>query len=85
MPGHLPLLVSAKGLLDSRVGHTELSIALAQFASIVPILVISELIDFDTGNTMDKKKSLEIADRYKTSCVYGRDVLTMWKKEKIGE
>jgi 3,4-dihydroxy 2-butanone 4-phosphate synthase len=80
--GHLPILMSSEELLDLRKGHTELGIALARFASIIPVLVISELIDLETGKTVDKEKSLKIAHEKGIPCLYGKDILLMWEREK---
>lgn len=82
IPGHLPLLIASESLLDVRKGHTELGIALAMSASIIPILVISELIDLETGETIDQEKSLKIAYERSIPYLYGEDILLMWRNEK---
>jgi 3,4-dihydroxy 2-butanone 4-phosphate synthase len=44
-PGHVPILISAKGLLNERMGHTEMSIFLAKIANIANITTICEMLD----------------------------------------
>ena len=35
-PGHIPILIASKGLLQERMGHTELCIYLTQLARLIP-------------------------------------------------
>ena len=44
-PGHVPILIASKGLLEERRGHTELCVYLAQMSKLVPALVIFEMLD----------------------------------------
>lgn len=47
-PGHLPLLIAEKGLLQNRQGHTEMSIFLMRLAGLTPVSVICEMMDNET-------------------------------------
>ena len=47
-PGHVPILIAAEGLLDDRVGHTELAVYLTQIAGLTPAVVICEMLDDNT-------------------------------------
>ena len=51
-PGHVALLRAAEGLLSQRRGQTELSVALARMAGIVPAVTICEMLDDSTGNAL---------------------------------
>ncbi len=44
-PGHVPILISSKGLLNERVGHTEMSIFLTKIANITNVATICEMLD----------------------------------------
>lgn len=44
-PGHVPILIASKGLLNDRMGHTEMSIFLAKIANITNITTICEMQD----------------------------------------
>ncbi len=44
-PGHVPLLIASKGLLNERIGHTEMSIFLTKIANITNITTICEMLD----------------------------------------
>lgn len=81
IPGHLPLLISAEGLLEKRRGHTELGVALALSSSITPILVTSELLDPKTGETLNGEKSLILAERMDIPFLSGEDFISIWKNK----
>ncbi len=59
-PGHVPLLRAAGDLLAERRGHTELVVALAGLAGIVPAVAVCEMLDADTGKAL----SLAAASAY---------------------
>jgi len=58
-PGHVSLLIAAKGLLKERFGHTELAVYLAKIAGLTPAVVICEMLDSHTF------RSLSIDEAYK--------------------
>lgn len=60
-PGHLHLLRAAPGLLEDRRGHTELGIALAEFAEIPPAVVVCEMLDDVTGEALSRTKAARYA------------------------
>jgi 3,4-dihydroxy 2-butanone 4-phosphate synthase len=51
-PGHVPLLIAAKGLLQKRQGHTELSVFLMKLAGLEPVSVICEMLDSKTHKAL---------------------------------
>mgnify|MGYP000563045580 CR=1 FL=1 len=55
-PGHVHLLIAAKGLLAERRGHTELSVALLKHAGIVPVSVVCEMLWHDKALPKEKAK-----------------------------
>ncbi|MBS1263331.1 MAG: 3,4-dihydroxy-2-butanone 4-phosphate synthase [Methanonatronarchaeales archaeon] len=74
VPGHVPLLIGAKGLLDARQGQTELSLELARMASITPAMVLCEMLDGETGNALSEEGAREFAERSGISFVEGSQV-----------
>lgn len=58
-PGHVSLLIAAKGLLKERFGHTELAVYLAKIAGLTPAVAICEMLDSNTF------RSLSIDEAYK--------------------
>ena len=54
-PGHVALLRAAEGLVNERMGQTELSIALAKMANITPAMVVCEMLDENNGRALSKE------------------------------
>jgi 3,4-dihydroxy 2-butanone 4-phosphate synthase len=61
-PGHVPILIASKGLLEERRGHTELCVYLAQMSKLVPAVVICEMLDSNTHRALSINKAKEYAD-----------------------
>lgn len=59
-PGHVPILIASKRLLQDRMGHTELCVYLAKLANISPAIVMCEMMDSSTHRAL----SLEDAKKY---------------------
>lgn len=57
-PGHVPILIASKGLLDDRIGHTELCVYLAQVSGLIHSVVMCEMLDLNTHHalTIDEAK-----------------------------
>ena len=62
IPGHVPILIASKGLLEERRGHTELCVYLAQMSKLVPAVVICEMLDSTTHRALSINKAKEYAD-----------------------
>lgn len=61
-PGHVPLLIAAKGLLHSRKGHTELCTYLAKLSGLTSCVVICEMLDSISYKALSLDKAREYAD-----------------------
>jgi 3,4-dihydroxy 2-butanone 4-phosphate synthase len=63
-PGHVPILIASKGLIQERAGHTELCLYLARLAGLTPAVVICEMLDSITYKALsaEKAKSYAIKD-----------------------
>lgn len=64
-PGHVPILIEARGLLEERLGHTELAVHLMKLANLIPSAVICEMLDSTTFRALTLDKALEISKNYK--------------------
>jgi 3,4-dihydroxy 2-butanone 4-phosphate synthase len=74
-PGHVHLLRAAAGGLETRRGHTELSVALANTAGQSPAAVVCEMLDDDTGDALDRDDARRYADAESIPFVDGADLL----------
>lgn len=62
-PGHVTLLRGAPDLLQDRLGHTELALALAAAAGLPPAVVVCEMLDDDSGGALPTADAREYAER----------------------
>lgn len=79
-PGHVALLRAAEGLVESRQGQTELSIAMAEMAGITPAMVVCEMLDDSTGKALSKADAQAYAELH--GCVFlgGAEVTEAYQK-----
>ena len=74
-PGHVPVLLASNGLLDSRTGHTEMSIYLTKHAKLSPITTICEMMDSETYSALSVKKAERYAKENAIPFVNGKELL----------
>src|SRR6056297_1616436 len=74
-PGHVHLLRAAPDLLDDRMGHTELGIALADAADQPPAIVVCEMLDDETGKALPPAAAQAYGERNDIPYVEGRDLV----------
>ena len=79
-PGHVSLLRAASGLVDERTGQTELSVVLAQLASITPAMAICEMLDGHTGLALSKQDAIKYGRKNDLVFVEGKDVIEEFKR-----
>ena len=63
-PGHVPILIAAKRLLQDRMGHTELCVYLAKLAGITPAVAICEMMDSTTHGALSIDAAQQYANRF---------------------
>jgi len=79
VPGHVPLLKSASGLIKKRQGHTEMSTYLLRLAEISAVSVICEMMDPITHRALSFEKAKKYADVNGIPMLDANDVLTYSK------
>ena len=78
-PGHIPICVASKNLLNERVGHTELVVSLLNMADVTPVGSGCEIMG-DTGRALSKTKAKKYADENGFVFLEGEDIIKAWKK-----
>ena len=78
-PGHIPICVASKNLLNERVGHTELVVSLLKMAGVMPVGSGCEIMG-DTGRALSKTKAKQYADENGFIFLEGKDIIKAWKK-----
>ena len=81
-PGHIPLLRAGDGLLDERQGHTELSVALAEFAGVTPVMAVCEMLDARTNRALSKEAAAGYAKKHGLVLLGGLDIVMGYKKRE---
>ena len=78
-PGHVPICVAAKNLLNERVGHTELVVSILKMAGLIPVGSGCEIMG-DDGKALSKNKARKYADGNNFVFLEGKEILKAWKK-----
>jgi len=81
-PGHVYLLRGAEGLLDARMGHTELSIFLAELAGITPVVAICEMLDASTGRALSFEKAKTYSEKNGLTLLRGSDLFEEFRRRR---
>jgi 3,4-dihydroxy 2-butanone 4-phosphate synthase len=78
-PGHIPICVAAKNLLNERKGHTELVIALLQMAGLIPVGSGCEIMG-DNGKALSKEGARRYAENNELTFLEGKDIVRAWNE-----
>lgn len=78
-PGHIPICVASKQLLNERKGHTELVIALMEMAGLIPAGSGCEIMG-DNGNALSKKDVICYAEKNDLTFLEGKEIIEAWKQ-----
>jgi 3,4-dihydroxy 2-butanone 4-phosphate synthase len=63
-PGHVPILIASKSLLQERGGHTELCVYLMDLAGLTPAVTICEMLDSSTYKSLSIEKAKKYANKF---------------------
>jgi len=74
-PGHVPLLLASKGLLQNRQGHTEMSVYMTKLAELTPITAICEMMDAETYSALSIDKAEKYAMQNGIPLIDGKELL----------
>ena len=77
IPGHVQLLISSKGLLNDRQGHTELSIAMTEISNMAGTATIVEMLS-DEGTALSKSGAMRYAEKNNLVFIEGNDIIERW-------
>jgi 3,4-dihydroxy 2-butanone 4-phosphate synthase len=78
-PGHVPICVASKNLLDERKGHTELVVSLLQMADLIPAGSGCEIMG-NNGRALSKKDTIEYSNKNNYIFLEGNDIIKAWKQ-----
>jgi 3,4-dihydroxy 2-butanone 4-phosphate synthase len=75
-PGHIPILIAAKGLLNERKGHTEMSISLTKIANMTNITTICEMLDPYSYKALSYEDAVKYASDNNLVIIEAKDLIT---------
>ena len=78
-PGHVPICVAAKNLLEERAGHTELVVSLLKMADLPPVGSGCEIMG-DNGRALSKTNAKQYADDKGLIFLEGKEIIKAWKQ-----
>ena len=78
-PGHVPICVASKNLLNERRGHTEFVIALMQMAGLVPAGSGCEIMG-NNGKALSKEDTMRYAEKNNFVFLEGKEIVKAWKQ-----
>lgn len=78
-PGHIPICVAAKNLLNERVGHTELVVSLLKMANLTPVGSGCEIMG-DNGKALTKAHVKRYAEEHGLMFLKGNEIVKAWKQ-----
>ena len=79
-PGHVHLLLASDGLLKSRQGHTELTVALAELGQLNPVTVLCEMLDGKTGKALSISEAKRYAKKHNFVYINGEEIIDEYFK-----
>lgn len=79
-PGHVPILIASKNLLEERTGHTELAVYMMQLAGLIPVVAVCEMLDSSTFKALSIDRASEYAKNNDISIIEGSDLLTHFSR-----
>jgi 3,4-dihydroxy 2-butanone 4-phosphate synthase len=83
-PGHVTLLRATEGLVKNRQGHTEMTVALAEMAGLIPITTICEMMG-DDGEAMSKTETKRYAERHNLVYLSGEEIINYYLEKYLKE
>ncbi|MCQ6253770.1 3,4-dihydroxy-2-butanone-4-phosphate synthase [Methanocaldococcus sp.] len=83
-PGHVILLRASEGLVKNRRGHTEMTVALAEMANLIPITTICEMLG-DDGNAMSKNETKKYAEKHNLVYLSGEEIINYYLEKYLKE
>ena len=74
-PGHIPLCREAPGGLKTRQGHTELAVAIARLAGLMPCTIGAEMLQPDGDRALSVEDARAYAAKYQIPMLTGEDIM----------
>lgn len=78
-PGHVPICLASKNLLEDRRGHTELFVSLLEMADLTSVGSGCEMMG-DNGKALSKEECWRYAENNDLVFLEGKEIIEAWKE-----
>jgi len=79
-PGHVFLLNATEGLIENRMGHTELTTAILSETDLYPSMTICEMLS-DDGGSLPEEEARKYGKEHDIPLIEGADIIEEWEEE----
>ena len=83
MPGHVRTYIARKGLLNERVGHTELGVFLCLYAELSGMICMVTIRDKKDGSPLNKAEGERFAKENNYKVFYEEDIIEIFQKSSL--
>ncbi len=80
-PGHIPVCRETPGGLSSRQGHTELAVAIARLAGLLPCTIGAEMLEPEGDNALSVDSAKEYSRINDIPMITGEDIMEFLEKK----
>ncbi|MDH5401034.1 MAG: 3,4-dihydroxy-2-butanone-4-phosphate synthase [Candidatus Heimdallarchaeota archaeon] len=82
IPGHVPILRGAHGLMKKRKGHTELSLALCEITNHAPSATMCEMMDSKNNKALSIEDAKNLGEQFDFPYIDGKTIINLWRSIK---
>ncbi|HVX92542.1 MAG TPA: 3,4-dihydroxy-2-butanone-4-phosphate synthase, partial [Candidatus Dojkabacteria bacterium] len=79
IPGHVRTYIARRGLLDERIGHTELGVFFSKYCGLSGVVCMVTIRDEADGHTYNKFESEKFAREHNYSIAYQDEILEVFR------
>ncbi len=80
-PGHIPVCRESPGGLKTRQGHTELAVAIARLAGMVPCTIGAEMLEPDGDGALSLDQARKYAEDHGVPMITGDDIFSAFDEK----
>lgn len=80
-PGHIPVCRESPGGLTTRQGHTELAVAIARLAGLVPCTIGAEMLEPDGDGALSVDEAMKYAFKHGIPMITGEEITSAMEEK----
>lgn len=79
IPGHVRTYLARPGLLDERIGHTEMGVFISKYFGLSGVVCLITLKNIETGIPLTKEEAHTFGEKYNYPIIYEDDIIELFK------